>query len=465
MKKIVYITMFLITMSVVFALDDDIGVLLRQVPKSDGIYQINYSLYDAASGGTRQFNQIINSVNITLNTGSIIVENISTVDFSVPLWQHIIINGTTLDRKKLLIVPGSYKANSTEKWDNLDVPTDLNNLLQLHWNNITNKPTNLDTDSTNDVTKGSANLTLVSCKNITGGSDGDFCTDTSSSFDLNITSDNGSGVITDSEIFTFTGGNNVNTTMSGNTITINSEVVDTDTNANTICTGTTTYLDGEGNCDTLDQLGDFINDVGFYSNIGNFTGAKTDTKICVWDNTASLINCTYTDVDTTYTENSKYLTLIAQTFGFDESELNTTIDMRDSDTVYDSDETYIYETGNVFYLNITYFDIYGRANTSDFWDGLDSPSSFATDSISESAIDFDVSCASGSHLYVNGNDLACELDDDTPDTDAEVPDDITIDVSGKNITIDDNDYICLGTSGCADSYLTFNGTTLIIKVN
>lgn len=33
---------------------------------------------------------------------------------------------------------------------------------------------------------------------------------------------------------------------------------------------------------------------------------------------------------------------------------------------------------------------------------------FGTDAISESAIDFNTACASGSHYYLNGNDLACE---------------------------------------------------------
>ena len=30
--------MFLITISIIFALDDDVGILLTQVPKADGIY-------------------------------------------------------------------------------------------------------------------------------------------------------------------------------------------------------------------------------------------------------------------------------------------------------------------------------------------------------------------------------------------------------------------------------------------
>ena len=33
---------------------------------------------------------------------------------------------------------------------------------------------------------------------------------------------------------------------------------------------------------------------------------------------------------------------------------------------------------------------------------------FATDAISESYLDFDTSCGAGNHLYISGNDLACE---------------------------------------------------------
>lgn len=41
---------------------------------------------------------------------------------------------------------------------------------------------------------------------------------------------------------------------STDTLTIASTVVDTDTNASTICAGTTTYLDGEGNCDDISSV-------------------------------------------------------------------------------------------------------------------------------------------------------------------------------------------------------------------
>lgn len=172
----------------------------------------------------------------------------------------------------------------------------------------------------------------ISCEFIVGGSDSDYCTDATSGaggYVLNLTTDTGDGDILDSEILTVAGGNNINTTFSGSTLTINSELVDTDTtynfnstdlfnhsngqvglnhttlaslylddtdttcdgstcsiantgtldgynaadlldntdsNASTICSGTTTYLDGEGNCDDIS---------GVYVTVGTKLGNST----------------------------------------------------------------------------------------------------------------------------------------------------------------------------------------------
>lgn len=52
------------------------------------------------------------------------------------------------------------------------------------------------------------------------------------------------------------------------------------------------------------------------------------------------------------------------------------------------------------------------------------------DAIAEALLDFDTSCASGSHLYVNGNDLACEIDQ-TGNTSAEIQAAQTINTSAE----------------------------------
>ena len=54
------------------------------------------------------------------------------------------------------------------------------------------------------------------------------------------------------------------------------------------------------------------------------------------------------------------------------------------------------------------------ANQSSYWDtGTDLDTVISTDEITELKIDFNTACAAGNHLYVSGNNLACEADDDT----------------------------------------------------
>jgi hypothetical protein len=69
--------------------------------------------------------------------------------------------------------------------------------------------------------------------------------------------------------------------------------------------------------------------------------------------------------------------------------------------------------------------------TDNWWDA---DGDISADEISESKINFSTACGSGNHYYLSGNDLACEADDDTPDNDTEVPDDITIDTTTKQAT-------------------------------
>ena len=209
------------------------------------------------------------------------------------------------------------------------------------------------------------------------------------------------------------------------------------------------------------------NSYGFYDNITNFTGTLTDGKICIYDSTSQIINCTYTD-QTGASGNPKA-----------------------------GDGTYLYNNTNTIYFNSTYAEINLEVNGSDYWDGLGSPSDIntaditndgtyrlqswnnltgiphatpsngdvthfsladeiydwvigldytsvstivasignwsndksdywnastdlddviATDEITELKIDFNTVCAAGNHLYVDGNNLACETDEDTTHT-------------------------------------------------
>lgn len=55
----------------------------------------------------------------------------------------------------------------------------------------------------------------------------------------------------------------------------------------------------------------------------------------------------------------------------------------------------------------------GNVTVTGFLDVTAGTADFADDAINESDLLFATSCAAGNHLYVNGNDLACEADADT----------------------------------------------------
>jgi hypothetical protein len=52
-------------------------------------------------------------------------------------------NSSTIPSYILTTNEGNLNVNSSNFWDNYNIPTDLNNLLTLHWANITSKPTHL----------------------------------------------------------------------------------------------------------------------------------------------------------------------------------------------------------------------------------------------------------------------------------------------------------------------------------
>jgi len=149
-----------------------------------------------------------------------------------------------------------------------------------------------------------------------------------------------------------------------------------------------------------------------------------------------------TNTGATYTEDSPYLTLAGTVFGFSEPTLNTTIDARrinncsidgscplitynsGLNTTIDArrinncsvDEscpliTYnsklSYTNGN----NVTGWVGNWSNDQSSYWNtSSDIDTVLSANEVSESKISFDTTCASGNHLYVSSNDLACEAD-------------------------------------------------------
>ena len=90
----------------------------------------------------------------------------------------------------------------------------------------------------------------------------------------------------------------------------------------------------------------------------------------------------------------------------------------DGNTNWDNSYGFIINTVSDLtnYYTKTIIDSLGNwtADKSSYWDtGTDLDTVISTDEITELKIDFNTACAAGNHLYVSGNNLACEADDDT----------------------------------------------------
>ena len=102
------------------------------------------------------------------------------------------------------------------------------------------------------------------------------------------------------------------------------------------------------------------NSYGFFNSILNFTGTLTNNKICIYDSSQGIINCSYTD-QTGASGNPKagdgiYLYNDTNTIYLNETKLNETINNEDDDTIYTSEEGLIYLDGTEFKSNMTIFN-------------------------------------------------------------------------------------------------------------
>ena len=250
-----------------------------------------------------------------------------------------------------------------------------------------------------------------------------------------------------------------------------------DGNASSFCDGDTTYLDGDGNCDDLsgvyltsyenltpqniiDYVGNWSADSSSYWD----TSTDLDTVISADEIAESKIEFTTAcasgnhyylngndlaceaDDDTTYTADETWINLISTTFNFDiaslianignwsldniyyynkteidsnNATLKTYIDTQDSAQDACSEITGCVENAITSYENLTFAEIVTNignwsADSSSYWDtSNDLDTVIGADEIAEGKIEFTTACASGNYYYLNGNDLACEADDDT----------------------------------------------------
>jgi hypothetical protein len=89
-----------------------------------------------------------------------------------------------------------------------------------------------------------------------------------------------------------------------------------------------------------------------------------------------------------------------------------------------------------------------QVSDADWWDA---DADVGADEISESKINFDTACAAGNHLYVSGDNLACEADTGNSSFNQSFTDDIYVPYTGATsaVTLGDNDF----SVGGADLYV------------
>lgn len=224
------------------------------------------------------------------------------------------------------------------------------------------------------------------------------------SYDLNISADTSNGTITDSEVFTISGGQRITTSVSTNTVTITALGNTSEEIEDTIAA---MFIDGDGaNLTYIDESDAF--QVNFdCSDVAGVGLTCTDESFAVDLGTA---------IDTTEITDSTIL----------EADLKVVDAASDEDIL-----TYETTTGDFEWH--TCAEITGSA---DLCDGGDADTQYTNASI--------------------------ELNRTTVSE--------NVDIGNYNMTADgyymtDGQNICMGNSGCGDSLISFNGTTLIIKVN
>ena len=94
---------------------------------------------------------------------------------------------------------------------------------------------------------------------------------------------------------------------------------------------------------------------------------------------------------------------------------------------YSETDWAVYANGSLFAKHASISDDF-EANNGIITSLSATTLNFPADSVQEADIDFDTACAAGNHFYLNGNDLACETDDDTTYT------------AGDNLTLTLTDF-------------------------
>ena len=96
---------------------------------------------------------------------------------------------------------------------------------------------------------------------------------------------------------------------------------------------------------------------------------------------------------------------------------------------------------------------------SNYWNtGNDIDTVLSDDELSENKIEFTTTCSSGNHLYISGNDLACEADSDTTYSAGNgiSLSGTTFSVAGNTALTQDSDGLSVTNDAIGDTQLTYN---------
>lgn len=181
---------------------------------------------------------------------------------------------------------------------------------------------------------------------------------------------------------------------------------------------TVTFQDGDETIDFVvtdawwDDVADITDDTLTEAKL-DFSNSPTTNYVVSWNGSALTWIATSTwdtDTDTTCDGSSCNVTNTGTLDGYEAAAL-----LDDTNLTQEEVEDYVggMTSGTETNITVSYNDGTGNLDyvVTDAW--WDADGDIAADEISESKINFATVCAAGNHLYVNGNDLACEADDDT----------------------------------------------------
>jgi hypothetical protein len=457
MKRIIFLVLFLIPALTSASVPNVTNYQTRIINTSTGLpiegdYNVTFYFYNTSLGGSPLWTEK-HEVTITDGIVNVLLGNITPFNFTwngtLYLTKEVNNDGEMLPRTRITTVPFAFKsndtdyfagqpstyylnttqesslnANSSNYWDNLDTPADLNYKILLSEANISDEnwiedsqESSLNVNSSNYWDNLDTPLDITQLGIITTGTwQADVIQDAYISNTLTITGGSLNASILDTGIVpsarlsgSYTGitGLGVITTGTWNADTITDAYLSDDITANYSKLIDKPANIDEDSTDDLTTSTNFGGDVsGTYNSIVVIPNSTTLDCSNITGSVSDL--CSIIDTNTGKSGGSPYLYNDSATIYLNETVLNTTIDARDTNCSADqSCPNIIYDTDEAN-LNV---------NSSNYWDNLDSPADISgltdsqivslsaskiTGSLNDSQIDDDITIDTSKNILVGG---------------------------------------------------------------